>query len=262
MAFDEHLDPFTLDNYTVRLCKNEEELRQYQDLRYKHLILEFDPEKAKTATAGETDDNMGYDKNTVQLCAFCRDPITGIEEVVGGYIMMRFKKDDDFCKATLKYDMSNLFKYKFEVCEVTRGVTRPDHRNGVITKLLWDGIDAYVRQNKLRFIVGTMSFMGIDPLIYTDGASYLHHNYRMPDEIMVRPIESNAYYHNYIKKEDISRRTAIRQLPPLLRGMLMIGAQTGDGFYIDKELGVVETFASIDTHKETYKLENFGRAII
>jgi putative hemolysin len=261
MAFDEFLPPITSENYTIRLCTNENELKHYQKLRYKHLILEFDPEKAKTVDENATDDNLGYDKDTVQLCAFYNNPDTGKEEIVGGYIMMRFKKEDDFCKATLKYDLTKLFKHKFEICEVTRGVVHPDHRSGIVTKLLWSGIDNYVKDNKLRFIIGTMSFMGLDPLIYTQAASYLHYNYRMSEELMVRPIEAHSYYHEYLNKEDVCRRTAIRQLPPLLRGLLMIGAKTGDGFYIDHDLGVVETFAAIDTFND-YNLGNFGKAIL
>ncbi|MCL2231113.1 MAG: GNAT family N-acetyltransferase [Treponema sp.] len=259
MAFDEYLQPLAADNYTVRLCENENELKEYKDLRYKHLILEFDPEKAKTAKDGDTDENIGYDKNTVQLCAFHNDPETGKTEIVGGYIMMRFKNDDDLCKITQKYDMSLLFKkHKFEIVEISRAVVRPDHRNGLVTKLLWDRIAAYTHVNNCRYILGTMSFSGLDPLKYTEAASYLHHNYRMPEDIMVRPIESCAYYHDYIKKEDVNRKAAVSQFPPLLKGLLMIGAKTGDGFYIDKDLGVVETFAILDTHFKKHDLSNFG----
>jgi len=258
MAFDEFLTPLTLENYIVRLCKNEEELRQYQDLRYKHLILEFDPEKAKNTDINATDENMGYDKNTVQICAFHLDPDSGKEELVGGYILMRYKKEDDFCKATLKYDLTKLLKYKFKICEVTRGVVHPDHRNGVVTKLLWKGIESYVVKNKLRYIIGTMSFPGLDPLKYTQAASYLHHYYRMSEKIMVCPVESNAYYHTYLSKKEVCRKTAISQLPPLLKGLLMMSAKTGDGFYIDHDLGVVETFAIID-QKKKYNFNNFGK---
>ena len=261
MAFNEYLTPIISNNYKVRLCENEKELRQYQDLRYKYLILEFDPEKAKTADASVTDDNMGYDKDNVQLCAFYCDPATGKEEVVGGYILMRYKKEDDFCKATLKYDLSNLLNHKFEICEITRGVVHPNHRNGTVTNLLWKGIEAYVYKHKLRFIIGTMSFMGLDPLKYTQAASYLYHYYRMPDEIMVRPIESGAFYHDYIDKKDICRKTVISQLPPLLKGLLMVGALTGEGFYIDKDLGVVETFAIIDVNHNK-GMKSFGKRVL
>jgi putative hemolysin len=137
----------------------------------------------------------------------------------------------------------------------------PDHRSGMVTKLLWAGINNYVKENNLRYIIGTMSFMGLDPLAYTQAASYLHYYYRMPEELMVRPIESNAYYHEYMKKEDICRRTAIKQIPPLLKGFLMIGAKTGDGFYIDHDLGVVETFA-INDAKNDLNFNNFGRSIL
>jgi len=258
MAFDEFITPIVTDNYTVRLLENEKELREYQDLRYKHLILEFKPEKAKTAGAYDTDYNIGYDKNTVQLCAFYADPETGKTQIVGGYILMRYKNEDDFCKITLKYDLSKLFKYKFGICEITRAVVHPDHRNGFVTRLLWDGIKSYVIKYKLRFIVATMSFIGLDPLKYTQAASYLHHNYRMSEEIMVTPIESHAYYHKYLNKEDVNRKEAVSQLPPLLKGLLMVGAQTGDGFYIDHDLGVVETFAILDNAVNNFDLTNFG----
>jgi putative hemolysin len=259
MAFDEYMTPIISGNYTIRLCENEKELRQYQDLRYKYLILEFDPQKAETAGPDDTDYNMGYDENTVQLCAFYRDPVTGEEEVVGGYIMMRFKKDDDFCKATLKYDISNLLdKYKYQMCEITRGVVHPDHRAGAVTKLLWEGIKNYLFGNNLVFNIGTMSFMGLDPLKYTQAASFLYHYYRMPDDIIVRPLEPNAYYHDYLKKEDICRKTAISQLPPLLKGLLMVGAKTGEGFYIDHDLGVVEIFAFCNMIKD-FNFDNFGK---
>ncbi|MCL2264904.1 MAG: GNAT family N-acetyltransferase [Treponema sp.] len=259
MAFNESITPIIADNYFVRLLENEKELREYQDLRYKHLILEFDPNKADKAGEGETDTNMDYDKNTVQLCAFHRDPATNKTEIVGGYILMRFKKEDDFCKATLKYDISNLLKYKFDICELTRAVVHPGHRSGIVTKLLWEGIRSYTYGNKLRFLIGTMSFMGLDPLKYTQAASYLHHYYRMPEDIMVRPLESHAYYHEYLKKEEIDRKTAIGQIPPLLKAILMIGGKTGDGFYIDEELGVVETFAILDNKKNKYSMRNFGK---
>lgn len=260
MAFDEYIKPLSLENYTVRLCENEDEVREYQKLRYKHLILEFDPNKLKTAEEDGIDENLGYDKTTSQLCAFYRNPETGKTEVVGGYILMRFKKEDDFCKATLKYDLGKLLEnHKFEIAELSRAVIHPDHRGHFVTKLLWDGIRDYVFERKLRFIFGTMSFMGLDPLKYTQAASYLHHNYRMAEDIMVRPLESHAYYHDYLKKEDIDRRTAISQIPPLLKGLLTLGAKTGDGFYIDEDLGVVETFAILDNKKNKYSLSNFGR---
>lgn len=260
MAFDEYIKPVTSGNYTVRLCENEEEVKQYQDLRYKYLILEFDPSKSENSDRSITDENIGYDKTTSQICAFFHNPETGKTEVVGGYILMRFKKEDDFCKATLKYDLSNLLrKHKFEVVELSRAVMHPDHRNGFITKLLWNGIWDYVLERKLRFLFGTMSFKGLDPLKYLQAASYLHYNYKMAEDIMVRPIEEHAFYHEYLKKDEIDRKTAIGQIPPLLKGLLMIGAKTGDGFYIDNDLGVVETFAIIDNFNNQHNLNNFGK---
>lgn len=244
MAFDEYIEPLVTPKYTVRLLQSEEELRQYQDLRYKYLVMAFNP----NADPNATDTNIGYDKETSQLCAFYKNPETGREEIVGGYILMRYQYEDQFCKATLKYDLSKLLKqHKFEICEATRAVTHPDHRNGFLINLLWEGQKRYVQTYGLRYIIGTMSFAGTDPLIYTEAASYLYHNYLMPEDIMVTPLPGkNAYFHQIIPKEKLCNETCIEQLPPLLKGFLRRGAEVGKGFYIDHALNTVETFAIFD----------------
>jgi putative hemolysin len=253
MGFDEFITPIIAGDYTARLVKNEKELREYQDLRYKYLILEFDPKKAATDPKDTTDDNIGYDKETSQLCVFYKNPESGNEEVVGGYILMRYKHENSFCKATLKYDLSKLIKkHKFEILETTRAVTHPDHRNGVVLRLLWQGIEDYARVYNLRFIIGTSSFfsLGTNPLAYSQAASYLYHHYRMPEDIMVTPIDTEAaYYHKILPLEEIDRDAVKKQLPPILRGYLLMGAQVGAGFYIDEELKAVETFTILDAQK-------------
>ena len=251
MNFDEYIEPVTVGNYSVRLLENNRELRQYQDLRYKHLILAFDPEKAKNADINTTDDNIGYDRDTSQLCVFYNNPKTNEQEIVGGYILMHFKKEDAFCKATLKYDLSRLFKdHKYEVLEVTRAVTNPAHRNPIVIALLWEGMKKYMKKYNLHYIIGTMSFHGTDPLAYNDAASYLYHYYRMPEEFMVCPIDTeNAYYHEIIPKENLNRDAAINQLPPLLKAFLKLGCEVCTGFYIDYDLKTVETLAFLDMQK-------------
>ena len=251
MSFDEYIEPIIVSNYCIRLLENEKELRQYQDLRYKHLILAFDPKKADNADKDATDDNIGYDKETSQICCFYNNPETNEQEIVGGYILMRFKKEDAFCKATLKYDLSKLFEqHKMEILETTRAVTDPNHRNSVVIGLLWEGMKIYAKKYNLRFIIGTMSFHGIDPLVYKDAASYLYHYYLMPEDIMVCPVDTeNAFYHNIIPKENLDKTAAISQLPPLLKSFLKLGAEVGTGFYIDHDLNTVETLAILDMQK-------------
>ena len=255
MAYDEFIEPIKHGNYTVRLLKNDEELREYKDLRYKHLLLAWNPERALTDPPGTTDENIGYDADNYQICAFYRDPKTGKEKIVGGYVMMRFKKEDDFCKILLKYDMAEfLKKHKFEMLELTRAVIHPEHRDGIVLKMLWLGIITYAKKYNLQFTVGTMSLVGTDPLKYTLVASFLHHNLRMSESIMVRPLEGiNAYYYDIIPKEKIETFGALKQMPALMKGFLKMGAEFGDGFYIDYDLKTVEVFAMLDLKK--YEVE-------
>ncbi|MCL2556502.1 MAG: GNAT family N-acetyltransferase [Firmicutes bacterium] len=253
--FGEYIEPITMGDYTVRLLKNENELKVYQDLRYKYLVLEFDPNK-KGDLDTNTDFNLGYDKETSQLCVFYDNPNTNEQELVGGYILMRFKKDQSFCKASLKYDLSKLLKNnKHKILETTRAVTHPNHRNGLTINLLWKGIESYCKKYNLRYIIGTLSFSGTDPHIYSQAASYLFHNYLMPSEFMVTPLDKPkgaAFYHTVIPKDELDTVQALKEIPPLLKGYLMIGSNVGTGFYIDKELNTAETFTILD-------LENYGK---
>ena len=258
--FDEYIEPITKGDYTVRLAKNDDELRQYQDLRYKHLLLLHRPDRIHTDPPGTTDINMNYDKTTSQLCVFYKDPITQKETVVGGYILMRFKTKNCLCKVSLKYDLSKLLdKYMFEVFEASRVVTHPEHRqNSTVIMLLWDGIASYSKKYGVRYLIGTCSFAGTDPLAYNLAASYLYHNYLMDEDIMVTPLDEpkgSAFYHTIIPKDELCP-SASRNLPSLLRGYLILGTKMGTGFYIDKTLGLSETFGILDmTKRGRYKIK-------
>jgi putative hemolysin len=254
MAFEDRITPIIAGKYCIRMVENEEELKKYQNLRYRHLLCEWDPEKAKEVCA--TDENIGYDKTTSQICAFYINPETKEQELIGGFILMRFLEEDSFCKATLKYDLSKLLKkHKFQILEATRAIVHPNHRDSMAMLLLWRGIIEYAKKYDLRFIIGTLSFCGTDAEKYQDAASYLFHNYRMPEDILVRPLDcDNAYYHEIIPNEELNHEEAKGKIPPLLRSMLRFGAEVGEGFYIDHELKTVETFTILDMNK----VKNYG----
>jgi len=258
MSFTDKIKPITMGPYTVRLAKNEEELKAFKDLRYKYLICGFDPSKY---VEGETDENIGYDKTASQLIAIHKNSETKKTEVVGGYVLMRYKTKDDFCKVTMKYDLTQfLKKHMFNFLEISRAVVHPDHRNGGVSRLLFAGIGAYCAAYNLRYAGGTMSFLGLDPDKYIQAASYLYHHYRMDENIMVRPLDINgsAYYHKYLPLEKVNRVEAVAQLPGMLKGLIMMGSKVGEGFYIDKDLRVVETFALLDTTCFDQTAKTFG----
>jgi putative hemolysin len=249
------IEPIRSGKYEARLVKSDEELREYQALRYEHLILHYDPAQADCEAGKEEriDYNIGYDEGNSQLCVFYTNPETGKQEIVGGYLLMRFRKDDSFCKATLKYDLTKLFeKHKYEVLELGRAVTRPDHRNGVVLMLLWKGVEAYATAYNLRYLIGTTNFSEQNPELYRELYSYLNHNYLMAEDIMAEVLPECGYNPELIPYEELDKEAAIAQMPPLFKSYLKMGATVGKGLYDDKELKSIAVLTVLD-------MKNYGK---
>jgi len=247
MGFSEYIEPIVAENYEVRLLECQEELEEYQRLRYEYLLKHFDADgsgREQEYDIQGRDLNIGYDKANSSLCCFYIDPETKKRTIVGGYVLMRFRDDNTFCKAVVKCDMDKLLaKHKFQILELGRAVTHPDHRNGIVLKLLWAGMDAYAETHNLRYLIGTTNFTSLEPSECTHAYNYLQENYLMDADIMVDVLPDKALYPEQI---EVDRDIAIKQLPPILRGYLLIGAKVGRGLYVDNELQSLAIFTILD----------------
>ncbi len=241
-CFIDSIKPIRAGDYEVRLLRDDGELTAYQRLRYAHLICAFNPDRND---ADRIDRNGGYDEANAQLCVFYHNPETGTAELVGGYVLMRFRDADSFCKTTLEFDLTRFIEgRKHEILEISRVVVHPDHRNGTTLKLLWSGIEAYIEKYRLRWVIGTASFPGTDPDSYSHGLAYLQQFYLMDEDVAAVSLETHVLH--LPAPESIDRDLVRRQLPPILRGYLMQGCKIGRGVYIDREFNSVDIFVVLD----------------
>ncbi|MCL2861267.1 MAG: GNAT family N-acetyltransferase [Firmicutes bacterium] len=245
MNFNEYQDPIRVGDYEVRFLKNAEELLAFQKLRYEHLLLEFNPERHDKE---RIDYNDGYDEIASQLCVF--DTSEKKEKLVGGYVLFRCAPDK-ICKTQSEFDISKLLKkHPNEVLDLSRAVVDPLHRNPIVLKLLWRGIEAYVYNHNLKYLIGTVSFKGIDPTPYLKGLSYVKENYRMDEDMMATSLQKHDLKLPQLDPNEIE--VVKKQLPPLLRGYLMNGSRIGEGIFIDKDFNSVDVFNILN--KDDYGL--------
>jgi len=71
----------------------------------------------------------------------------------------------------------------------------------------------------------------------------------MPEDIMVTAVSGNNHNMNLLKKEEIDKESAKRQIPHLFRGYLMMGCEVGSGFFIDDKIKSVDVFTILDVKK-------------
>jgi putative hemolysin len=116
----------------------------------------------------------------------------------------------------------------------------PRYRNKRTVELLWHGIWAYVRRHQFDVMIGCASFEGTDPDRLALPLSFLHHFAAAPDNWRARPHASRRIDMNRMAKEAINPKVALRELPPLIKGYLRLGAYIGDGAVIDHQFGTTD----------------------
>jgi putative hemolysin len=114
------------------------------------------------------------------------------------------------------------------------------YRNKRTVELLWQGIWAYVLQNRLDVMFGCASLDGTDPNRLAPSLSFLHHYCRAPEPWRAGALPERYVEMNRMSKETIDPKVALRALPPLVKGYLRLGCYIGDGAVIDHQFGTTD----------------------
>lgn len=124
--------------------------------------------------------------------------------------------------------------------ELGRSCVLPPYRNKRTVELLWHGVWSYVRQNKFDVMIGCASLEGTDPDRLALPLSFLHHYAGAPPDWRANALPQRRIEMNRMPKEAVDPKTALRELPPLIKGYLRLGAFIGDGAVIDHQFGTTD----------------------
>ncbi len=230
----------------VRLAEKKGDIKRAQKLRYKVFYKDGNA-IADAATMLAQRDKDTFDKICDHLMVVdhaAKPSLSGKPPVVGTYRLLRqdiaeayggFYSEDEFDVSGMMAHHSNL-----RFLELGRSCVLPPYRTKRTVELLWHGVWTYVRRHRMDVMIGCASFEGTDPDRLALPLSFLHHFASAPEEWRARAHASRHVEMNRIAKDKIDTRAALRELPPLIKGYLRVGAFIGDGAVIDHQFGTTD----------------------
>lgn len=254
----------------VRLAQTWADVKHAQRLRYDVFYNEMSAQPT-FATQMRGRDEDPYDAvcdhllvvDTSLPCASGRDWVRQKPRVVGTYRVLRqevaHRKLGFYTQG--EYDIAPLIAAKptHRFMELGRSCVLKPYRNKRTVELLWHGLWTYVREHKIDVMLGCASFEGTDPSAHAMALSFLHHHARAPEEWRVRAHERLLVPMDRLPKEAIDARTALKAMPPLIKGYLRLGAVVGDGAVIDHQFGTTDVLVILPVERiDPRYFEHFG----
>ncbi|MGI6768324.1 MAG: GNAT family N-acetyltransferase [Bacilli bacterium] len=240
---------FISSNFEIKLADQESEFLEIYKLRYEELLLCYN--KGNANETGLFIDE--YDRVCDHLIAVDLSNNT----IAGTYRLVRKEhiKEIGMFTTEHEFDISKIKDY--EILELGRAVVRNEYRNGGVIALLWRGIVKYVATYGIRFMFGTASFFGIDPTPYRHALSKIYHNHLSPLEFRAVAINHPVRL-NYFTPEEIDSKLARKEIPPLVKGYINLGATFGEGGFLDYDFNSLDVFTLIDMNTVNQRyLERF-----
>ena len=224
----------------IRLARNSTDVRRAQRLRYNIFYKEM------SAAPGVV--NLITRRDVDEFDAVCDHLLVVDHEfgskrsedcVVGTYRLLPHEVAQyygGFCTSR-EYSLVELVDRHptLKFLELGRACVQSSHRQRRTLELLWCGIYAYVLRHRIDVLIGCASFNATDPDKLALPLSYLHHYAQAPDQWQIRAHPDLYVEMNRLPKIEIDAATALRDLPPLIRGYLRLGAYVGQGAVIDRQ---------------------------
>jgi L-ornithine Nalpha-acyltransferase len=254
----------------VRLTRRWRDIKLAQRLRYKVFYEEMSAIPTLRAELRRRDEDP-YDAICDHLlvvdeaAAPANDAWGGLRrnKVVGTYRVLR----QDVAERTLgfytqsEYDIAPLIAAKphHRFMELGRSCVLEPYRNKRTVELLWHGLWTYVREQKVDVMIGCASLAGTEPDRHAMALSFLHHNALAPPEWRCRAHDRLYVGMDRLPKEKVDAKTALKALPPLIKGYLRLGAFVGDGAVIDRQFGTTDVLIILPVEKiDPRYFEHFG----
>ena len=232
----------------VRLAAGDADIIAAQRLRYDIFFRDLGAQ-GESACASESERGRDIDPYD-SLCdhLLVEDHARPGSPVVGTYRLLRQRvaeAHDGFYSAH-EFDLSRVLAYArhegVELLELGRSCVDPAYRDAGTIQLLWRGIADYLQQNRIGYMFGCGSFPGTDPAEHAEGLSLLAHDHLAPAELRARAIGEEAIPLATLPIGGYDPRLALRRLPPLIKAYLRVGAELGEGAYIDRAFNTIDVF--------------------
>lgn len=233
----------------LRLAETKQEIRKAQRLRYKVFYEEGGAVADRTAALIRRD-VCRFDKVCDHLLVVDHAALDrrgrARPKIVGAYRLLRqdvAEKNFGFYSAG-EYDIAPLLARHAgkRFLELGRSCVLAPYRSKRVLDLLWRGIGLYIEHYKIDAMFGCASFDGVDPARHARALGFLARYAPSRPDWRVRALSDRHVVMTNAAAEDIDRRSALAELPPLVKGYLRCGATFGDGAVIDSQFGTTDVF--------------------
>lgn len=144
------------------------------------------------------------------------------------------------------YDLGKLRIYDGKILELGRFCIDPTFRDPDILRLAWAALTEYVDLHDIGMLIGCSSFSGVDPRPYMDAFALIGTGHRAPPQWAPRKSATEAIYFAQDAIQNPSQHRAWRQMPPLLRSYLGMGAWVSDHAVIDRAMNTLHVFTGLE----------------
>ena len=235
-----------LGHLEVSLARNKRDIRCLQKLRYE-IFFGHGRAVGNLATRLTRRDKDHFDSICDHLMVVDRSRrqwITGGSSVVGTYRLLRqdIAEDHGGFYSAREFDISGLLQRHagLRFLELGRSCVLPAYRSKRAIELLWHGVWSYVREHRIDVMIGCASLEGTDIGRLRRPLSFLHHFARAPEPWHAAAHSLRQVEMNMMARSEIDVRRAWRELPPLVKGYLRVGAFVGDGAVVDQRFGTTD----------------------
>lgn len=124
--------------------------------------------------------------------------------------------------------------------ELGRSCVLQPYRTKKTVELLWHGIWAYIRHHRVDAMFGCASFDGVDPDALALPLSFLHHHVRSEGVWSATARPERLVAMDRLPADAVDMKLALKEMPPLIKGYLRLGARFGTGAVIDRQFGTTD----------------------
>ena len=252
-------------DFEVRLTRNKEERKQVRNLRYDVFVVE----EGASATPEQHELHEEYDdfdKYAEYMAVFHNGKIVGTYRIID---KKAAEKMGGFYTET-EFNISKIKKASDNIAEMSRACVAPEYReNALVMRLLWAGLSEYILRRRVAVMFGVASWVGQKPVESAQAISYLYYNHLSPLRLRARVIPENfadgADPHmarmNILPRAFVDEEMAKKQMTPLIKGYLRMGATFGQGVFIDKPFNSYDVFVMLQSKNmdAAYQKHFYGR---
>ena len=219
----------------ARYAETDKDLLAAQQLR--HFAFHGTPGRDADAFDGRCRHVLLEDSTEDRLVGCFRvNPVTSTPQMADSY-------------AANSYDLTPMTGFAKNALEISRFCVHPDSDEADVLRLAFGVIAKIVDAQAVELLFGCSSFVGVDPKHHSDSFAYLGCDHVGPSALRPKQLDERALRLNDYNAEGADLRQGLKNLPPLLRSYLAMGAWVSDHAVVDTEMQTIHVFTGLEVAK-------------